>query len=158
MEFKAIETQEELDKIIGERLTRDREARQKEFKEKYGDLEELAKSKKTLEEEVSKLNAQIKEQSEKYADFDNQMAEMQTKVKKYETASVKQRIAHEVGVPFEMAERLTGETEDEIRTDAQAIAKFVKQKDAPPLKSTEPAAQNGKEAAYKQLLDDLKGE
>ena len=158
MEFKAIESQEELDRIIGERLTRDREARQKEFKEKYGDPDEMLKANKTLEEELGKLNAQLKEQTEKYADFDSQIAEMQNKVKNYETASVKQRIAHEYGVPFEMAGRLTGETEEEIRSDAQTIAKYLKQKDAPPLKSTEPAEQNGKEAAYKQLLDNLKGE
>lgn len=158
MEFKAIESQEELDRIIGERLTRDREARQKEIKEKYGDLDELVKSKKSLEDEIVKLNGQIKDNSGKYADFDNQLADMQKKVKDYETASVKQRIAHEYGVPFEMAGRLAGETEDEIRSDAQTIAKYLKQKDAPPLKSTEPAEQNGKEAAYKQLLDNLKGE
>lgn len=157
-EFKAIETQEELDRIIGERLARDREAKQKELKEKYGDLEELSNSKKTLEEEISKLNAQIKEQTEKSTNFDTQLAEMQAKVKSYETASVKQRIAHEYGVPFEMAGRLTGETEDEIRSDAQTIAKFLKQKDAPPLGTTEPAGATGKEAAMKQLLNNLKGE
>ncbi len=158
MEFKPIESQEELDRIIGERLTRDREARQKELKEKYGDPDELKKANDSLKEELGKLNAQLKEQTDKYANYDSQLAEMQTKVKNYETASVKQRIAHEYGVPFEMAGRLTGETEEEIRTDAQTIAKFIKQKDAPPLKSTEPAEANGKEAAYRQLLDNLKGE
>jgi predicted nuclease with TOPRIM domain len=158
MEFKIIETQEELDRIIGERLNRDRESRQKELKEKYGDLDELVKSKKSLEDEIGKLNSQIKEQTEKYASYDTQLAEMQAKVKSYETASVKQRIAHECGVPFEMAGRLTGETEDEIRTDAQTIAKFLKQKDAPPLGSTEPANATGKDAAYKQLLNNQKGD
>lgn len=158
MEFKAIETQEELDRIIGERLTRDREARQKEIKEKYGDLESLIKEKKTLEEQVSSLSEQIKAQTEKSATFDSQLAEMTAKVKNYETASVKQRIAHEYGVPFEMAGRLTGETEDEIRADAQTVAKYLKPKDAPPLGSTEPVVATGKEAAMKQLLNDLKGE
>ena len=158
MEFKAIETQEELDRIIGERLTRDREARQKEIKEKYGDLDELVKAKQTLETQVGTLSNQIKEQTEKYANYDTQLAEMQAKVKTYETASVKQRIANECGVPFDLAGRLNGETEDEIRADAQAVAKYLKPKDAPPLGSTEPVAANGKEAAMKQLLNNLKGE
>lgn len=158
MEFKAIETQEELDRIIGERLTRDREARQKEIKEKYGDLDELVKAKQTLETQVGTLNNQIKEQTEKYANYDTQLAEMQAKVKTYETASVKQRIANECGVPFDLAGRLNGETEDEIRADAQTVAKYLKHKDAPPLGSTEPIVANGKEAAMKQLLNNLKGE
>ena len=145
-------------KTIGERLNRDREARQKELKEKYGDLDALVKEKQDLEVQVGTLSNQIKEQTEKYASFETQMAEMTSKVKNYETASVKQRIANEYGVPFEMAGRLNGETEDEIRADAQTVAKYLKPKDAPPLGSTEPVVANGKEAAMKQLLNNLKGE
>lgn len=167
-EFKAITTQEELDQIIGERLTRDRAARQKELTDKYGNLEELVKSKKTLEDQVNTLNSQIgtlnsqiEGQNKKYADYDSKLAELtaaQTKVKEYETASVKQRIAHENGIPYELAGRLTGTTEDELKADAKLIAGFIQKREAPPLGSTEPAGAAGTDAAMKQLLNSLKGE
>ena len=168
-DFKAITTQEELDQIIGERLTRDRAARQKELSDKYGNLEELAKSKKTLEDQVNALNgqigtlnSQIEGQTKKYADYDTKIAELtaaQAKVKEYETASVKQRIAHENGIPYELAGRLTGTTEDELKADAKLIAGFIQKKEAPPLASSEQAGVAGTtEAAMKQLLNSLKGE
>ena len=155
-EFKAIETQEELDRIIGERLKRDREAREKELSERYGDLDALVSGKKSLEEQLQELNSRIEEDSKKYADVDSQLAELQGKVSSYETASVKQRIAHETGIPFEMAGRLNGSTEEEIRADAQTVAKYLQRKDAPPLGATEPTT-DGKDAALKQLLSNLKG-
>lgn len=171
MEFKAITTQEELDKIIGERLNRDREARQKEITGKYGDLEELAKSKKTLEDQISTLNgqigtlnSQIEGQKQKVADYDTKLAELtaaQAKVKEYETTATKQRIAHENGIPYELAGRLTGTTEEELKADAKLIAGFIQKREAPPLGSSEPAgtgSTNTTDAAMRQLLNSLKGE
>lgn len=167
-EFKAITTQEELDQIIGERLTRDRAARQKEITDKYGSLEELTKSKKALEDQVNALNgqivtlnSQIEGQAKKYADYDAKLAELtaaQTKVKEYEAASIKQRIAHESGIPYELAGRLAGSTEDELKADAKLIAGFIQKREAPPLGSNEPAGTSTTDAAMRQLLNSLKGE
>lgn len=163
-DFKAITTQEELDQIIGERLTRDRAARQKEIQDKYGNLDELEKSKAGYEEQINKMKGQIDELNgkiKKYEDYDAKSLELsdaKAKIKEYETASVKQRIAHENGIPYELAGRLTGTTEDELKADAKMISGFIQRKAAPPLGSSEPTGEGGKEAAYKTLLKNMKGE
>ena len=49
-------------------------------------------------------------------------------------------IAHEKGLPYELAERLSGETEQDIAADAEKLAQFVgSQKPAAPLYSPQGA-------------------
>ena len=48
-------------------------------------------------------------------------------------------------------------TDEEIKKDAETLAKFVKNQQQPqPLANTEHGHTNGKDAAYKSLLADLK--
>ena len=54
------------------------------------------------------------------------IAQLQGQIKGYETAALKQRIAQEKGIPVEMAARLSGETEKDIRTDADAMAAMIR--------------------------------
>lgn len=43
------------------------------------------------------------------------------------------RIAHENGIPFELADKLSGSDEEAIKKDAETMAKFLKKKDVPHL-------------------------
>ena len=80
------------------------------------------------------------------------------------SASVKTRIAHEFGIPYELASRLSGEDEDAIRKDAETLSQLIGQQvrhKAPPLRSTEPLNLEGDatKAALKRTLRGLdKGE
>ena len=65
------------------------------------------------------------------------MDNLNTKIKDYETRSVKTRIAHEVGLPYQLADKLSGEDEDAIREDAKKMASFIKTP-AAPIGSVEP--------------------
>lgn len=85
------------------------------------------------------------------------IADLTTKAKAYESGALKMRIAHENGIPYELAGKLSGDTEEEIKKDAETLAKFVKNQQQPqPLANTEHGHTNGKDAAYKSLLADLK--
>ena len=44
-----------------------------------------------------------------------QVAELNTRCQTYETDALKTRVAHEVGLPFDLAGRLTGSKEEDIR-------------------------------------------
>lgn len=99
-EFKPITTQEEFNAAISERLKRETE--------KYKDYDATKQRLGELEQTVSTLTGE--------------KAELETKVKGYETNSVKMRIAQDLGLPLAFAERLTGDTEEAIRADAQAMA------------------------------------
>ena len=82
------------------------------------------------------------------------METLRAKIKDYETASVKARIAHETGLPYELANRLTGDTEEAIRQDAETMAKFIA-KPAAPMRSTEEPIGDSKEQAYKELAQKI---
>ena len=143
--FEAITTQEQLDAVIKDRLERER----KTLTEKYSDYDDLKEKVSDYEKQIGDLNKSIKDNEKKYADYDQQLSALQTKVKGYESDSVKTRIAHEAGIPYELASRLTGET----------VAKLLKTGQQPaPLKSTEPGDVDGKRAAMKNVLAGLKGE
>ena len=134
-EFTPIMTQEDFDAAISERLQREQA--------KYSDYD-------TIKSDLGTLRAQLSAK-------DAEISTLQGKVKGYETDSVKTRIALETGLPLDLRTRLTGETEEEIRADANKLAKlFVQQKDPAPLRDTEPPVADEKTAAYKSLLNNLK--
>lgn len=114
---------------------------------------------KALEKQVGDLNLNLDNLSKEKQTFDQTIAELNGKVNNYELASLKARIAHEKGIPYELANRLTGDDEAALRADAESLSKLVastSKPSAPPLKSTEPA--NGKDDPYKALVTSLKGE
>lgn len=133
-EFKAINTQEELDALIKDRIERER----KSISEKYSDYDELKKRNAEYEAQVCKLSEASKSFEADKAVFEKQISELSSKVKSYETDSAKTRIALEMGLPYEMASRLAGNTEEEIRKDAESLAKFVGKPAAAPVSSNEP--------------------
>lgn len=154
MDFKPITTQEEFDAAISDRLKRERESTSK----KYGDYDDLKKKVADQESQISTLNKEREELDRKYAGYDKSLSELQTKVKAHETNSVKMRIANETGIPFELAARLSGETEEEIRKDAETMAKFVsRSKYVGPLKTDTGTEPDGKRAALKTMLQNMKG-
>ena len=148
-EFTPITTQEDFDKAIGERLKRERETVRKEF-DGYLSPDDVKK----------KYDGYLSPEAvaQKYEGYlsPEQAAEKDAKIKGYETSSVKMRIAHENNIPYELAERLSGNTEDDIRKDAEIMAKFLKNQNSAPLASTEPEGVDNQKAAVRKMLSDLK--
>lgn len=136
MSFTPINTQEEFDLAITDRLNRERA--------KYADYD-------ALKGQVGDLTNQI-------AALTQERDNLNTQIKAHETNSAKMRIAHETGIPFEMASRLSGETEQDIRADAEAMAKFINKPVIEPVRSTEPAGVGDNRAALRQMLHNMKGE
>jgi len=153
-EFTPITSQEQLDGLIGERIKRERETAAK----KYADYDALKTRNAELENQLGEMTRSMEESAKKYAGYDKNLSELQAQVKGYETASVKTRIALEAGLPYELAARLNGESEEDIRKDAQSLAGFMKssRQPAPPLKSTESSAAGN--AEIHRMLNDLRGE
>lgn len=147
-EFTPITTQEQLDAVIGERLRRERETLAK----KYEDHDDLVRKVSDYEQQIGQLNETIRVNGEKYAGYDKTLAELNGRLKGYETASVKTRIALETGLPYGMAERLAGETEADIRADAKNLLQLMGSRaDPAPLASTEPAEKDGRRSALRAL-------
>lgn len=152
-----ITTQEQLDSIIGERLKRDREAQGKKY-EGYISPDVLKEKEAEYGKTIAELQKSLENNKAASSKFEETIADLNKQVKNYETSSVKQRIAHETGIPYELASRLNGETEEDIRKDAEAMAKFVNKKAAPPLRSDDPDKIDASREALKETLRKLKGE
>lgn len=154
-DFTPITTQEEFDNAIKERLTRDREAQAKKVAEKYGDYEDLKTKAADYEKQIEEYAEKLKGIEEK----DRKITELEETVKKHETAALKAKIAHEAGLDYSLASRLSGETEDEIKADAKTLSNTIGKMKTPaaPAKSTEPAGAAGStKAGYTALLNSLK--
>lgn len=156
-EFKAIETQEELDKIIEARL-----ARQKETFEKQ--LSDLEKTQQTNAE----LQKALEDAKNSTSDYEKQVSDLNSKVAGYELSNLKTKIALQNGLPLSWADRLKGDDEESLQADAQSLAPEVSTGSNAvevPLKDTDPApSHDGLSAttdkAYSSLLEglNLKGE
>ena len=152
-EFKTIETQEELDNIVKERLRRERE--------KFGDYDDLKKRVSELESENGALKATVEETKQTIAKSDAQITELQGQVSNYETASLRTRIALQNGLPYDLADRLQGADEEALKADAERLAGFMRPAThKAPLRDTEPAIGDDKTMQMKQMLRELqpKGE
>lgn len=89
----------------------------------------------------------------------NTIAELQKQVKGYETAALKQRIAKEKGIPYEMADRLTGETEKDLRADADTMAGMLRAyKGTAPLADPGQPTESNNRTRIKTMLGRMKGE
>lgn len=147
-EFKPIETQEELDKIITTRLKRERETTEKRF-EGWISPEDHQKG-------LDELNKAFSDYKETHKNDEETIADLTAKNKAYETASLKSRIAHEVGLSFEWIDRIKGEDEKSIREDAESIKKLVGSGSSLlPLRRSE-NHEDDKDAGLKSLLSSIK--
>ena len=115
--FKPIETQEELNNIIKDRLKRERESTEKRF-EGYISPEEHAKA-------LAESNKAFDDYKKAHEGDEALIKDLTAKNKSYETASLKSRIAHEVGLSYEWIGRISGEDEKSIRADAESLKKLV---------------------------------
>lgn len=117
-EFIEIKTQEEFDKRISERLDREREKIRKEF-DGHLSPEEVAKKYEGFMSE--------KEVQEKYKGFmsPDEVAKKDNMIHKYELEAKRTKIAMESGIPFELASKISGETEENMRKDAETLNKVI---------------------------------
>ena len=149
-EFKAIETQEQLNAIIKARLERE--------KEKYADYDKLSEKIKNLETENSSLKQTITDKEASESTNLTKIAELESNVSSWKNKSLKQQIAMKNGLPFELADRLQGDTEERLNEDAERLASLVSVKNyTQPLADKEPNIEpNGIEAALRSVVKNLK--
>ena len=152
-EFKAITTQEEFDAAIKTRLARERATVEKQ----YADYEEL-------KAQVAKSKADRQSTEDKWAErltaLQKTVDEANGKIKAYEMSALRSRIAQEVGLPAELTDRISGETEEELRKDAKAPKSVFSahQRAGLPGYKNEEAAVDPKTAAMKELLSKIRKE
>lgn len=158
-DFKVIESQEEFDLIIKERLKRAIKKAKEEAKEEFVEsINSLKNENSSLKNEVAGYKESLEDVKEK----DETIRGLNEKISAFERAEVKRNIALEYGLPFKLADKISGDDEDSMKKDAELMAKYFsdsKRTYEPPLKSYENKVDE-KDQALKKLIDglDMKGE
>ena len=130
--FKAIETQEELDKIIQKRLAqKDRELA--ETIKGYLKPEEVEELKADFEKQLLESKQALEDAKAKLKEHDAEVSSLKERAAAAETTLLKSRIAHESGLPFELANRIVGTTEEELKKDAEALKAIITPSRVAPL-------------------------
>lgn len=140
--FKTIETQEQFDAMVKDRLERARESVRKE----YQDYE-------SLKEKVNGFQKEKESYETKIASLTKSNEEITGKYKALETDSLKVKIALENGIPFEMANRLSGTDVDSITKDAKLLSGFVSKTHQQPRRNPEAGSSDN---AYSSMLKKIK--
>lgn len=149
-EFKVIETQEQLNAIIKARLDRE--------KEKYADYDKLSEKIKNLETENSNLKQTITEKETSESTNLTRITELEKDVTSWKQKSLKQQIAMKNGLPFDLADRLQGDSEESLNEDAERLASLVNVKNyTQPLADKEPNFEpKGTDAAWRDVVKNLR--
>ena len=151
-EFKIIETQEDFDRAIQKRLAQKDKEQAEKYKE-YMSPDDVASLKGEYDKKLQELTDKLTKANEKIAGHDQIVSELTTRATTAESDLLKSRIAHESGVPFELAGRLVGSNEEELKADAEKFASFLAPKSAPPLHSSESPANSN--AGFAGMLSQI---
>ena len=156
MDFKPIETQEQFDEAIKERLARENKKYEgwtspdklQEIKDGY---EENANKK--FEGYTSPEDLQIMKN-----DYESQIETVKNENTSLKASQLRSKVANEFKLPTEMASRLQGATEEELRADAKTLAELVSTNKTVvlPLHGGSTGGSTDKNAAVKELLSQFK--
>ena len=155
-EFTPITSQEALDAVLKDRLNRQKEKHVREMSEitdKYKDYEALKTQNNEYAQKITTLNTALEETKQKVAGYDSQIAERDAKISAYESSIMKANIAAVFGLAPELAERLSGDTEEALKADAEKLAAIVgkSHKVAPLASATNANVDDGVMSAFKKL-------
>lgn len=144
-DFKSINTQEELDAALAP------------YREKAAKYDELAG--KNLEQQVAALQQQLNAANDELSASAQEIAGLKLRAETAEGKALRAKVAHANRLPYEMAGRLKGSTEEELTADAKDLAKLLAPPAVAPLASTEPGGitVTGTDAAYIEMAAALGG-
>ena len=154
-EFKTIETQEQLDHILGERLGKEKDKWRKAEESLTTEIETLKKTITEYESQIRTNATQIAEIDEMKNSHKDEVAKLTGRIKELELQETKRKIAHDNGLPYELADRLTGDDGEALTKDAEALKGFIAPVKVMPLATTEKEPESGLDAAWKQTVQSL---
>lgn len=118
--FKGPESQEALDKIIQERLARER-AKYADYEDLKKAGEELAKIKDSQKTDAERVNDRLAEYEKNVTALTQTVAERDATIKELQTSVLRSQVAAEKGVPAILADRLRGDTAEALGEDADRL-------------------------------------
>lgn len=158
-DFTPIETQEQFDAMVKDRVERAKRTAAKEFEERLKESDGMRDQLEHSKTELESLKTKIKELETAKADGEKMAAELTANLAKEKASAVKMRAAIEAGLPVEFADRLSGDDEEAIKADAATMAKFMGAKHpTAPMFNNEEAPKDPKKAGYLEMVRSVRKE
>ena len=148
--FTPIETQEEFNAAIKDRIDRVKNSVRDEFK----DYEDFKAKAADYDKKTAEYETKISGFQKSISDKDTEIKSLKEKVAKYETDSVKTALVNEYHLDPDLKDFLIGDTEKDWRASAEKLASMTRRKY--PEKNYSNSA--GPCSLEKQLLRQLKGD
>lgn len=123
---------------------------------KPSDYDDIKSAHATLQQQINDLTATNQSLNEKTSEYENEVNDWKTKATNYEKTNNQYRVASQVGIPLELASRLQGDTEEDLKADAEKLSSFMSKPEPMPLKPSEPTKTDPEIDAYKSLVQNLK--
>lgn len=155
-DFKAIETQEEFNERIKDRLERERSTISKQFEEQ---IRKAEADRDTYKGQIEGFQTSAKENAEKISTLETQLAEVSSKAAGLEVENLRTQVAIDKGLPLELRDRLNGKTKEELEKDADSLGELFKKqnnKNIPQFEQHEDNPADQKKAALLELAKGLK--
>ena len=140
-DFKIIETQEQFDERIKERLERAEKSAANKAREEFAGWtspDDLKALNDAHAQELEALRTTQAKELEKYAGYDEKFTAQEKKIHELETSALKFKIATEKGLSPEAVEFLKGDSEDAIKDSADKLVKLSGGSPVGFTKNTEP--------------------
>lgn len=146
-DFKVIDSQEDFDLRIKDRLQRKEEQVRNEYEEI---IENLKAENASLKSENSELMSNVEKAKEK----DTEIESLRGQIQGYEKSELRRKVALDNNIPYKLAERIKGDTEEDMIEDAKNLSTYFGEREmVPPLRN--PEGDSGENSALKDLLDGL---
>ena len=150
-DFKVIETQEQFDERIKERLGRAENKIREEFKG-WTSPDDLTKIRAEYDAKIEDMTKKHAADLEKYSGYDEKFSEYESEIKTLKTSALKTRIANEKKLPFDAVEFLQGDDEKSITESAEKLSKLSANNNTFGFtRNTEEPAGSAIDNAYRQL-------
>ena len=155
MAFTTIETQEQFDALVKDRIERAKESARKEAEKELSELEALREKAKKNEDSSKEKDALIAQLQEELEGAKKTVGDLNTTVRGLEMSAKKSKIAHDYGLPYEMASRLKGDTDEELQADAEALKGFVVKQTTAPVAGYEKAPADDRRSMIASMLTNI---
>lgn len=149
--FKPIESQEALDEIVKQRLERQEKTLEAKWNDSHKDALEKAEKYDELEKNYNDISGKYSELENTSKDFSTKISDLENQIKNYQVNEIKTKVAYEKGLSHDVIDRLRGETEEDIRKDADSLVSIIGQKKVPG-KSSEETPKDSQREAMREVL------
>lgn len=150
-DFTPINTQEEFDQRIQERLSRERATIEK----KYEDYEQIKKDRDSFSSQIEDFQKTAKENADKITTLETQLTEANQKAAGFELENLRTQVAIDKKLPMELRGRLNGKTKEELEKDADILAGVFRRennRNIPGFSGDEHSEKDDKETRRKAAL------